>query len=107
MKGKIYSEILSEVTPEIESKVEQKTNQILAIVNDKTKNMKILKQIFKVLLFSLICAGAVLYGLYLAGILGIMQAKNYQTRQGRISYGILTVINFAAWAVTLILIIKK
>ena len=69
--------------------------------------MKILKQIFKVLFFSLICAGAVLYGMYMAGILGIMQAKNYQTRQGRISYGILAVINFVAWAVTLLLIIKK
>ena len=69
--------------------------------------MKIIKQIFKVLFFSLICAGAALYGLYLAGILGIMQAKNYQTRQGRISYGILAVINFVAWAVTLLLTIKK
>ena len=73
----------------------------------KQKDMKIINQIFKVLFFSLICAGAVLYGLYLAGILGIMQAKNYQTRQGRISYGILAVINFVAWAVTLLLIIKK
>ena len=66
-----------------------------------------MKQIFKVLFFSLICAGAFLYGMYVAGILGIMQAKNYQTRQGRISYGILAVINYVAWAVTLLLIIKK
>ena len=73
----------------------------------KQKDMKIINQIFKVLFFILICAGAALYGMYVAGILGIMQAKNYQTRQGRISYGILAVINFVAWAVTLLLTIKK
>lgn len=66
-----------------------------------------INQIFKVLFFILICAGAALYGMYVAGIMGIMQAKNYQTRQGRISYGILAVINYVAWAVTLLLIIKK
>ena len=69
--------------------------------------MKIINQIFKLLFFILISASAALYGMYVAGILGIMRAKNYQTRQGRISYGILAVINFVAWAVTLLLIIKK
>ena len=69
--------------------------------------MKTFSKITSGILFTIIVAGAFLYGLYLAGILGIMQAKNYQTRQGRISYGILAVINFVAWAVTLLLIIKK